>query len=48
MVFTHRLLRSSFLELPYRIQNMNHKKELIRGLYSLCICHRHVQETSMS
>ena len=28
--FTHRLLSSSFLGLPYRILNMNHKKELLR------------------
>ena len=29
-VCTHRLLSSSFLGLPYRILNMNHKKELLR------------------
>ena len=29
---THRLLSSSFLGLPYRILNINHKKELLRGL----------------
>ena len=31
--FTHRPLSSSFLGLPYRILNMNHKKELLRGLW---------------
>ena len=31
--FTHRLLSSSFLGLPYRILNMNHKKELLRRLW---------------
>ena len=30
---THRLLSSSFLGLPYRILNMNHKKELLRSLW---------------
>ena len=30
-----RLLSSSFLGLPYRIPNMNHKKELLRSLSSL-------------
>ena len=39
---THRLLSSSFLGLPYRILNMNPKKELLRSLwvgYSFkCIC----------
>ena len=29
---THRPLSSSFLGLPYGILNMNHKKELLRGL----------------
>ena len=29
---THRPLSSSFLGLPHRILNMNHKKELLRGL----------------
>ena len=29
---THRLLSSSFLGLRYRILNLNHKKELLRGL----------------
>ena len=28
---THRPLSSSFLGLPYRILNRNHKKELLRG-----------------
>ena len=28
-VYTHRPLSSSFLGLPYRILNMNHKKELL-------------------
>ena len=31
--FTHRPLSSSFLGLPYRIQNKSHKKELLRGLW---------------
>ena len=31
--FTHRLLSSSFLGLPYRILNTNHKKELLRSLW---------------
>ena len=31
--YTHRLLSSSFLGLPYRIRNMNHKKELLRSLW---------------
>ena len=30
---THRLLSSSFLGLPYRILNMNHKEELLRSLW---------------
>ena len=30
---THRPLSSSFLGLPYRILNMIHKKELLRGLW---------------
>ena len=30
---THRPLSSSFLGLPYRILNMNHEKELVRGLW---------------
>ena len=30
---THRLLNSSFLGLPYRILNMNHKKELLKSLW---------------
>ena len=29
---THRPLSSSFLGVPYRILNINHKKELLRGL----------------
>ena len=29
---THRPLSSSFLGLPYRILNISHKKELLRGL----------------
>ena len=32
-VFAHRPLSSSFLGLPYRILNINHKKELLRGLW---------------
>ena len=30
---THRPLSSSFLGLPYRILNINHEKELLRGLW---------------
>ena len=30
---THRPLSSSFLRLPYRILNINQKKELLRGLW---------------
>ena len=30
--FTHRPLSSSFSGLPCRILNINHKKELLRGL----------------
>ena len=30
---TYRPLSSSFSELPYRILNMNHEKELLRGLW---------------
>ena len=30
---TRRLLSSSFLGLPYRILNINHQKELLRGLW---------------
>ena len=30
---SHRPLSSSFLGLPYRILDMNHKKELLRGLW---------------
>ena len=34
--FTHRLLSSSFLGLPYRSLNMNHKEELLlRSLWVL-------------
>ena len=33
IVGSHRPLSSSFLGLPYRILNMNHKKELLRGLW---------------
>ena len=32
-VSTHRLLSSSFWGLPYRILNMNHKKEQLRSLW---------------
>ena len=31
--FTHRPLSSSFLGLPDRILNLNHNKELLRGLW---------------
>ena len=33
MGFTHKLLSSSFLGIPYRILSMHHKKELLRGLW---------------
>ena len=32
-VSTHRLLSSSLLGSPYRILNINHKKELLRSLW---------------
>ena len=32
-LFTHRPLTSSFLGLPYRILNIDHKKELLGGLW---------------
>ena len=32
-LLSHRPLSSSFLGLPYRILNINHKKELLRGLW---------------
>ena len=35
--YTHRLLSSSFLGLPYRIPNMNHKKELLGSLWVVAI-----------
>ena len=31
--FTHRLQSSSFLGLPYRVLNINHKKELLWSLW---------------
>ena len=31
--FTNRLLSSSFWELPYKILNMNHRKDLLRSLW---------------
>ena len=35
----HRLQGSSFLGLPYRILNINHKKELLWSLWvDLCLC----------
>ena len=34
LLFTHRPLSSSFLGLPIRILNGNHKKELLRGLWA--------------
>ena len=34
MKVTHRLLSGSFSGLPYRILNMNHKKELLRSLWA--------------
>ena len=33
MEFTHRPLSRSFWGLPYRILNIDHKKELLRGLW---------------
>ena len=33
MLYTHRLHSSSFLGLPYRIRNINHKKELLWSLW---------------
>ena len=30
---THKILSSSFLGLPYRVPNINHKKELLRSLW---------------
>ena len=38
---THRPLSSSFSGLPYRILNINHKKELLRGLWVSRTCHLH-------
>ena len=35
---THRPLSSSVLGLPYRILNINHKKELLRGLWVTSKC----------
>ena len=32
-IATHRLLSSSFLGLPYKILNINHKKQLLRSLW---------------
>ena len=34
--FMHRPQSSSFLGLPYRIPNMNPKKELLGGLWVVC------------
>ena len=34
-VFTHRLLSSSFLGLPYRTLHINHKEELPRSLWAV-------------
>ena len=34
---THRPLSSSFLGLPHRVLNMNHKKELLRGLWVMVV-----------
>ena len=34
-MLTHRLHSNSFLGLPYRIPNMNHKKELLWSLWVL-------------
>ena len=35
--YTHRLLSSSLLGLPYRILNINHTKELFRSLWVVCV-----------
>ena len=35
---THRPLSNSLLGLPYRILNINHKKELLRGLWVWVCC----------
>ena len=32
--YTHRPLSSSFLGLPYSIVKINHRKELLRGLWA--------------
>ena len=40
-LLTHRPLSSSFLGLPYRLLNIRHKKELLRGLWVItidCLC----------
>ena len=42
---THRLLSSSFLGLPYRILNMNHKKELLRSLWVFDVLQIHSSRT---
>ena len=45
--YTHRLLSSSFLGLPYRILNMNHKKELLRSLWVGQILDPHLLENRL-
>ena len=36
-MYSHRPLSSSFLGLPYRIPNINHKKELLGGLWAVVV-----------
>ena len=43
---THRPLSSSFLGFPCRILNINHKKELLRGLWVVSVLSLH-QEASL-
>ena len=40
----HRPLSSSFLGLPYRILNMNHKKELLRGPWVTWFVVQHMRD----
>ena len=43
--FTHRLQSSSFLGLPYRILNMNPKKELLWSLWVRPLCYMSLVES---
>ena len=43
-VITHRLLSNSLLGLPYRVLNINHKKELLIGAYDRPMGKRGTQE----